>query len=66
MVAKLVLVLSVLSIIIALSMLAAYRYFDNRAEEEHEIRKMREERDSALLNNEDSYIEQELEQERNN
>jgi Tfp pilus assembly protein PilO len=43
MVAKLVFGLLVVALVLSVAVIAAYRYFDNRAERSHEKRMMREE-----------------------
>lgn len=64
MVAKLVIAMLVLAIILSVTVLAAFRYFQKVEEHEHEKDMFREKRDAELLSG-DSYIEQELEQEKN-
>jgi predicted negative regulator of RcsB-dependent stress response len=64
MVAKLAFVLLVLAVVLIAAVIAAYRYFDNRATENHEKEMFREQRDAELLTGQDS-IDQQLEEERN-
>jgi hypothetical protein len=54
----------VITIIVALAMFSTLRYFQKRQEYKHEKEMLREKRDAELLT-EDSYIEQELEREKN-
>lgn len=61
MAAKLALVLGVLAILIAAVVFAAFLYFSKREEHRHEKDMFREKRDAELLSDQDSYIEQELE-----
>ena len=67
MVVKVTMVLLLLAVILALCVLAAYRYFDNQAERNHEKEMLREKRDAELLTEHewDDSIDRELEKERN-
>lgn len=66
MVIKLALVVAVLIAFLLAVVFATFRYFQQVEKHEHEKDMFREKRDADLLSGEDSYIERELEQEKNN
>lgn len=65
MVAKLVIVMLVLAVILALAVVAAFRYFQTKEEHRHEKDMFREQRDAELLSETNDSIDRELERERN-
>lgn len=50
---KVLLAMLVLAIVITVAVIAAYRYFDNQAERQHEKEMLREKRDAELLTGDD-------------
>lgn len=62
---KLVFLLIVLAVILSVAVIAAYRYFDNQAERNHEKEMLRERRDAELLTGDTDSIDRELEREKN-
>jgi hypothetical protein len=65
MVAKLALLLLVLAVFLLGVVVMSYRYFDNRAEEEHEKEMYREKRANEMFDDDTDSIDRELERERN-
>lgn len=64
-IAKAVIALALLLALVLLVTFAVFRYFDNRAEERHELQKMRRETDQQLLlGDTQDDIDRELEKER--
>lgn len=64
MVAKLALVLLTLAVILLAAVVGAYRYFSQQEQHRHEKEMFREKRDAALLDDDRSTLDRELEQER--
>jgi hypothetical protein len=60
MVAKLALVLLMVSIIVLASVVGAYRYFSRQEQHRHEKEMFREKRDAALLDDDRSALDREL------
>jgi Na+-transporting methylmalonyl-CoA/oxaloacetate decarboxylase gamma subunit len=65
MVAKLALLLLVLAVFLLGVVVMSYRYFDNRAKEEHEKEMYREKRANEMFDDDTDSIDRELERERN-
>jgi hypothetical protein len=64
MVARLALVLFVLAVVLLAAVAAAYRYFRQRERHRHEKEMLRERRDAALLDDDRSALDRELERDR--
>lgn len=64
MVAKFALVLLGLAILILAAVIGAYRYFSQQEQHRHEKEMFREKRDAALLDDDQSALDRELDRER--
>lgn len=64
MVAKLALILLTLAVVLLATVVGAYRYFSRQERHRHENELFREKRDAALLDNDRSALDRELDHER--
>jgi uncharacterized protein HemX len=64
MVAKLALVMLTLAVILVAAVVAAYRFFSQQEQHRHEKEMFREQRDAALLDDNQSALDSELERDR--
>lgn len=64
MVAKLALVLLTLAVVLLAAVVGAYRYFSQQEQYSHEKEMFREKRDAALLDDDRSALDRELDRER--
>ncbi len=64
MVTKLALVLLTLAVVLLATVVGAYRYFSRQEQHRHEKEMFREKRDAALLDNDRSALDRELDYER--